>query len=176
VLHSTPLKPCADSDMLGGPGMPSTALYTVLFLLAGFSDGGWIPILSDHMATGSLQANQTRCYRFHMDDATTKQAVNWEQRRKAPTACISLLVGIVLHAVRCGRLLIRLDPCSGLPHLKVSVYGCPSEGHQVTWEYMDEVMQNDLRAAGRPVPKAWVMSYLPHRLLFGLHSSPINRV
>jgi hypothetical protein len=86
VLHSTPLKPCADSDMPGGPGMPSTALYTVLFLLAGFSDGGWIPILSDHMATGSLQANQTRCYRFHMDDATTKQAVNWEQRRKAPTA------------------------------------------------------------------------------------------
>lgn len=97
------------------------------------AEGAWVPILSDQMVTGSLRSNESLCYRYHMDDATTKLAVQWTERR----------------------LLIRLDPCSGLPHMKVSVYGCPSDGNLVTWEYMDEVMKNDLRAADRPVPKDW---------------------
>jgi len=64
------------------------------------------------------------------------------------------------------RLLIRLDPCSGLPHMKVSVYGCPSENNSVTWEYMDEMMKNDLRAKDRPVPKDWVLKNNTFPLVF----------
>ena len=49
------------------------------------ADGSWVPILSDQMVTGSLLANESLCYRFHMDDATTKQAVQWTERRKPPS-------------------------------------------------------------------------------------------
>ena len=77
-----------------------------------------------------------------------------------------------------SRLLIRLDPCSGLPHMKVSVYGCPSENNSVTWEYMDDMMKNDLRAKDRPVPKDWVLKNDTFSLVFfikfSIHYSHFN--
>ena len=48
-----------------------------------------------------------------------------------------------------------LEPCVGKPHLRVSVYGCPSEGARVVWEYMSPKMRNDLVAQGRSLPTDW---------------------
>eukprot|EP00961_Rhodomonas_salina_P235238 3179394-Rhodomonas_salina.2 len=95
-------------------------------------------IHSEELKSASLGKNETACFVYHMDEATTKQVVYWEK----------------------ARLLVKLDPCSGTPHLKVSgplsasarVYGCPSDGHHVNWEFQSELARNDLRARNEPVP------------------------
>jgi hypothetical protein len=40
-----------------------------------------------------------------------------------------------------GRLSLRVEPCIGKPHMKASVYGCPSDGAPVVWEYMNDQMK-----------------------------------
>jgi len=52
-------------------------------------------------------------------------------------------------------LVLRLEPCVGRPHLKASVYGCPSAGGRVVWEYMSEKMKGDIIAQGKELPEKW---------------------
>jgi hypothetical protein len=73
------------------------------------------------------------CYNLTLSDKVVKEAVWWEQ----------------------AKLILRLEPCVGKPHLRVSVYGCPSEGARVVWEYMSPKMRNDLVAQGRSLPTDW---------------------
>jgi len=91
------------------------------------------PILSEQMISSVVKGRDTTCYVYAMDGPTTKAAVYWD----AP------------------KLYVRLEPCTGLPHMEVSVYGCPSAGHQVNWEFQNQLMRNDLRSMGRRVPPAW---------------------
>ena len=90
-------------------------------------------ILSEKPISATVVGRGSNCYVYHMDGSTTKKAVYWGK----------------------PRLYVRLEPCTGLPHLQVSVYGCPSEGHRVNWEFQNTVMRNDLRARGRRVPPHW---------------------
>lgn len=92
-----------------------------------------IPIESDKPLWGSLVAGQTSCYQFSLDATATREVVYW------PAA----------------KIYVRLEPCTGLPHLRASVHGCPSDGHVVNWEYQSERARNDLRASGEPVPAEW---------------------
>ena len=89
-------------------------------------------IASEQTIAGTVGAN-ANCYVYSMDGPTTKAAVYWGE----------------------PKLYVRLEPCAGLPHLRVSVYGCPSEGHHVNWEFQNTLMRNDLRASGRRVPPEW---------------------
>jgi len=73
------------------------------------------------------------CYNLTLSDKAVKEVVWWEQ----------------------AKLILRLEPCVGKPHLRVSVYGCPSEGGRVVWEYMSPKMKNDLIAQGKSVPTEW---------------------
>eukprot|EP00294_Goniomonas_avonlea_P003381 CAMPEP_0114555330 /NCGR_PEP_ID=MMETSP0114-20121206/8691_1 /TAXON_ID=31324 /ORGANISM="Goniomonas sp, Strain m" /LENGTH=495 /DNA_ID=CAMNT_0001740447 /DNA_START=22 /DNA_END=1509 /DNA_ORIENTATION=- len=74
----------------------------------------------------------TRCYKLELSDETVRKVVWWES----------------------PKLLIRLDPCTGYPHLKVSVYGCPSE-YKTVYEFMSTKMRNDAVISKKPVPKDW---------------------
>jgi len=64
------------------------------------------------------------CYNLTLSDAAVREVVWWEK----------------------GRLALRLEPCVGKPHLRASVYGCPSEGARSVWEYMSPKMRADLVA------------------------------
>lgn len=61
----------------------------------------------------------TICYNFTLSDTVLRQVVWWDR----------------------GRLSLRVEPCIGKPHMKVSVYGCPSDGSRVVWEYMNVQMK-----------------------------------
>jgi hypothetical protein len=76
---------------------------------------------------------QKACYNLTLSDNSVKEVVWWEQ----------------------AKLILRLEPCVGKPHMQVSVYGCPSEGGRVVWEYMSPKMRNDLVTQGKSVPKDW---------------------
>ena len=76
---------------------------------------------------------QKTCYNLTLSDKVVKEVVWWEQ----------------------AKLILRLEPCVGKPHLRVSVYGCPSDGGRVVWEYMSPKMRNDLAAQGKSLPKDW---------------------
>ena len=113
-----------------------TAVLTTMCCLAALPHGNAntkTSIFSERTITAVVQGRQRDCYVYKMDDATTKQAVYWGQ----------------------PKLYVRLEPCTGMPHLQVSVYGCPSEGHQVNWEFQDQLMRNDLLTMGRKVPLQW---------------------
>jgi hypothetical protein len=92
-------------------------------------------ILSEQTLSDSLAGRGRNCYTYSMDENTTKSAVYWGK----------------------PRLYIRLEPCTGMPHLTVSVYGCPSEGHKVSWEFQSKTMRNDLLTSVPPkrVPPKW---------------------
>ena len=92
-----------------------------------------LPIASDVTVMDTVRGNGSNCYVYSMDGPTTKAAVYWGR----------------------PKLYVRLEPCTGLPHLKASVYGCPSEGHTVNWEFQNGLMRNDLRSMGRRVPPEW---------------------
>jgi hypothetical protein len=69
---------------------------------------------------GELQGpGTTVCYNLTLSDNIIRQVVWWDR----------------------GRLSLRLEPCIGKPHMKASVYGCPSDGARVVWEYMNAQMQ-----------------------------------
>ena len=91
------------------------------------------PILSETTIADTLAGRNRNCYVYTMDAPTTKAAVYWGE----------------------PRFNVRLEPCAGLPHMAVSVYGCPSEGHQVNWEFMSTQMRNDLRTSGKRLPPLW---------------------
>ena len=119
---------------------PGSALLAAACCLAGLGRAGaavaTAPIASEQVIEGRVAGSwpaSANCYVFSMDGPTTKAAVYWG----AP------------------KLHVRLDPCAGLPHMRVSVYGCPSEGHPVNWEFQNMLMRNDLRATGRRVPPEW---------------------
>jgi hypothetical protein len=76
---------------------------------------------------------QKMCYNLTLSDNAVKEVVWWEQ----------------------AKLILRLEPCVGKPHLLVSVYGCPSDGGRVVWEYMSPKMRNDLVAQGKTLPAEW---------------------
>ena len=59
------------------------------------------------------------CYNLTFSDYVLRQVVWWDR----------------------GRLSVRVEPCIGKPHMKISVYGCPSDGARVVWEYMNAQMQ-----------------------------------
>mmetsp|Transcript_1937 Transcript_1937/g.3094 ORF Transcript_1937/g.3094 Transcript_1937/m.3094 type:complete len:726 (+) Transcript_1937:22-2199(+) len=91
------------------------------------------PIQSDVTVEGSLAPNQTVCYQFSLDADATREVVYWQQ----------------------AKLYLRLEPCAGIPHMKASVWGCPSQGHVTNWEYQSDRSRNDLRAAGQKIPDLW---------------------
>jgi hypothetical protein len=59
------------------------------------------------------------CYNLTFSDNIVREIVWWDR----------------------GRLSLRLEPCIGKPHMKASVYGCPSDGAPVVWEYMNDQMK-----------------------------------
>ena len=80
-----------------------------------------------------LGPGRKMCYNFTLSDKVVKEVVWWQQ----------------------AKLILRLEPCVGKPHLLVSVYGCPSDGARVVWEYMAPKMRSDLVAQGRSLPADW---------------------
>ncbi len=59
------------------------------------------------------------CYNLTFNDDIVREIVWWDR----------------------GRLSIRVEPCIGKPHMKASVYGCPSDGAPIVWEYMNDQMK-----------------------------------
>jgi hypothetical protein len=92
-----------------------------------------IPLENEKVVSAVVKADEATCYIFEMDPNKTREVVYWPQ----------------------AKLYIRLEPCVGMPHLQVSVYGCPSDGNVVNWEYMSERARTDLRAQGQPMPADW---------------------
>ena len=92
-----------------------------------------IPLENENLVSATVKHDQSNCYMFALDDNKTREVVYWTQ----------------------AKLYIRLEPCIGMPHLRVSVYGCPADGHAVNWEYMGERARLDLKAQGKPVPDEW---------------------
>ena len=80
-----------------------------------------------------LGPGRKMCYNFTLSDKVVKEVVWWQQ----------------------AKLILRLEPCVGKPHLQVSVYGCPSDGGRVVWEYMAPKMRSDLVAQGKSLPADW---------------------
>ena len=89
-----------------------------------------IPLYNEQQVTATVNSDETTCYLFEMDSNKTREVVYWAQ----------------------AKLYLRLEPCIGMPHLKVSVYGCPSDGNIVNWEYMSDRARADLLAQGQAVP------------------------
>ena len=54
-----------------------------------------------------------------------------------------------------AKVYFRLEPCAGVPHMRASVYGCPSDGNLINWEYQSDKARNDLRVKGEKVPADW---------------------
>ena len=81
----------------------------------------------------SLHPNGVNCYQFALDSNATREVVYW------PAA----------------KLHIRLQPCSGTPHLRASVHGCPSDGHAINFEFQNTKARNDMRAKNMTVPEMW---------------------
>ena len=92
-----------------------------------------LPLLNEEQVTGVVQANGAQCYLFAMDQNKTREVVYWAE----------------------AKLYIRLEPCVGMPHLKVSVYGCPSDGAIVNWEYMSDQARASMQAEGQALPAPW---------------------
>jgi hypothetical protein len=92
-----------------------------------------LPLEADVPIQDTIFPNQTRCYLISLDADTTREIAYWPK----------------------GKLFLHLQPCSGTPHLKASVFGCPSHGKVVNWEYQSYVARNDLIAKGLPVTPEW---------------------
>ena len=95
--------------------------------------GAPTPLYSGVAIRASLEANATTCYHFALDPNTTREVVYWPMAK--------------LH--------VRLSPCSGTPHLRASVHGCPSEGHVVNFEFQNTKSRNDMKAKNMTVPPQW---------------------
>lgn len=104
------------------------------------------------------------CYNLTLSDAAVREVVWWEK----------------------GRLALRLEPCVGKPHLRASVYGCPSEGARSVWEYMSPKMRADLVAQvlapwlPSAEPSAFFVLLLRHVLPHGvqkrfLHATTVHK-
>lgn len=99
-----------------------------------------------------LKAATSRCYSTTLDDDQMRTAVWWTKPK----------IGFLL------------EPHRGFPHLKASVYDCPSNGGRVVYEYMSTTMTNDARLAGTQVPEYWqwpgdveaLVVDLTHRVFF----------
>jgi hypothetical protein len=91
------------------------------------------PIYSGVPIHEQLAPNETKCYHFGLDANTTREVVYWPMAK--------------LH--------IRLTPCSGTPHLRASVHGCPSQGHLVNFEFQNTKSRNDMIAKNLTVPPMW---------------------
>uniref|UniRef100_A0A7S4KE26 Pherophorin domain-containing protein n=1 Tax=Guillardia theta TaxID=55529 RepID=A0A7S4KE26_GUITH len=76
---------------------------------------------------------KTVCYNFSLTDSQVREVVWWTSPRVA----------------------FYLEPCAGKPHMKISVYGCPSQGAFAVWDYMSQPMAADLSTQGKPVPPSW---------------------
>lgn len=92
-----------------------------------------LPIYSGTPIHASLAPNETVCYHFALDPNTTREVVYW------PAA----------------KLHVRLTPCTGTPHLRASVHGCPSEGHVVNFEFQNTKSRNDMLANNVTVAPMW---------------------
>ncbi|EKX44593.1 hypothetical protein GUITHDRAFT_139538 [Guillardia theta CCMP2712] len=90
-------------------------------------------IVDEVPTSGSVRPNETICYVFVLDEARTREVVFWQE----------------------PKLYIRLEPCQGVPHTRVSVSGCPNQGSAVNWDFQSSLMRNDLMVQGSPVPPAW---------------------
>jgi hypothetical protein len=74
----------------------------------------------DEGHTGELNGPAAAiCYNLTFSDNIVREIVWWDR----------------------GRLSLRVEPCIGKPHMKASVYGCPSDGAPVVWEYMNDQMK-----------------------------------
>jgi len=91
------------------------------------------PIYSAVPIHASLAPNGTVCYHFALDPNTTREVVYW------PAA----------------KLHVRLTPCTGTPHLRASVHGCPSNGHVVNFEFQNTKSRNDMLAKNMTVAPMW---------------------
>ena len=95
--------------------MPASIVFVSLFIFSVpqlcTAASIQLPLLNEIPITHNVSANETRCYLFEMDPDTTRAVVYWSE----------------------AKLYLRLEPCRGMPHLRVSVYGCPSDGNIVNW-------------------------------------------
>jgi len=117
-------------------GAAALVLAVILALAAGVgsaSAGSSTPIYSGVPIHAHLAPNATHCYHFHLDANTTREVVYWPMAK--------------LH--------VRLTPCSGTPHLRASVHGCPSQGHIVNFEFQNSKSRNDMKAKNLTVPPEW---------------------
>ena len=92
-----------------------------------------VPLEADVPVKGSIWANETVCYIVSLDANTTRDVVYWSQ----------------------AKLFVHLQPCTGTPHLRASVHGCPSDGATVNWEYQSAQARTDLLAKGEKVTPEW---------------------
>jgi len=92
-----------------------------------------VPLEADVPVKGSIWANETVCYVVSLDANTTRDVVYWSQ----------------------AKLFVHLQPCTGTPHLRASVHGCPSDGATVNWEYQSSQARTDLLAKGEEVTPEW---------------------
>lgn len=92
-----------------------------------------VPLEADVPVKGSIWANETVCYVVSLDSNTTRDIVYWSQ----------------------AKLFVHLQPCTGTPHLRASVHGCPSDGATVNWEYQSAQARTDLLAKGERVTPEW---------------------
>ncbi len=106
-----------------------------------------IPLDNEVEVNAVVKSDQTTCYLFAMDANKTREVVYWTQ----------------------AQLYLRLEPCIGMPHLKVSVYGCPADGNIVNWEYMGDRARADMLANGQAVPNDWCETKKPERS-FSFHT------
>lgn len=99
-----------------------------------------------------LKGITSRCYTTTLDDEQMRTSVWWTKPK----------IGFLM------------EPHRGFPHLKASVYDCPSNGGRVVYEYMSTTMTNDARLAGSMVPEYWqwpgdeeaLVVDLTHRVFF----------
>lgn len=72
----------------------------------------YLPLNATVTGTLSSASTSTVCYNLTLPDELVPVVVWWDD----------------------PKLLVRVDPCQGMPHIKMSVYGCPSDGNRVVYE------------------------------------------
>jgi hypothetical protein len=108
-------------------------LASAILLASALARGAPVPIYSGVPIYASLKPNETVCYQFSLDENVTREVVYW------PSA----------------KLFVRLQPCTGTPHLRASVHGCPSDGHIINFEFQNTKSRNDMLAKNLTVPPQW---------------------
>uniref|UniRef100_A0A7S0HAZ9 EF-hand domain-containing protein n=1 Tax=Hanusia phi TaxID=3032 RepID=A0A7S0HAZ9_9CRYP len=87
----------------------------------------------EQVVTASIPPSGVKCYFLSLNDTIAREIVYWSQ----------------------AKMFLHLEPYSGTPHMLVSVFGCPSNGFPVHYEYQSARSRNDMLAAGQTPPAEW---------------------